>query len=299
MLTFVLQNYFPVRMKSIFRTIAALFTVLVAVSCNIDFIYVQLPNTSWTIEQGEQKAFVHFGTNERVSILQRSNANGAVQLINGTFDADGHSVNVLSDEGATNKLVRTFTHLKNSSNKNFSRFSPQDYSSLENTIWATVRKDVFRLFFLAPGGEMTQLSFKNVIHEEGVPYGWEKQKGSYSVNGSHVTLGQESGILFPEVMLVDDTWFMHFPVNGDEGTSALTGSIWTYRSSGYPGVIIFDTNSSFTRVLMASRTLFQVTQGSYTFSGNTVTMTLDGKTESCEMSGNSFTLMEKTYDKYE
>ena len=99
-------------MKSIFRTIVFAAVLLVAVSCNIDWVYIQVPNTNWTITQDEQQAFVHFGAGDRCCILQRSNVNGAVQFINGTYLADGHAVDVLSDEGSSNRLIRTFSHLK-------------------------------------------------------------------------------------------------------------------------------------------------------------------------------------------
>jgi len=286
-------------MKSIFRTIAALITLLTAVSCNIDFLYISLPNTSWVYELNDQRAFVHFGTNERATIVQRSTENGAVQYNNGTYTADGHAVDILSDEGTSNRLVRTFSHLKNSKNKNFSSFRPQDYESLENCVWTTIKQDNFRLIYCMSDGHAKEATFSNVRHAEGLPYGWEQTTKYYSQTGSHVAIGQEVGTLFPEVMLMDDVWFMHFPVNEDKGTSAVKGSFWTYESSGYPGIILFDTNSSFTRVLLSSRVLYQVMRGTYTQDGNVLTMTLDGKTESCQIIDNTFTYLERTYSLFE
>ena len=74
--------------------------------------------------------------------------------------------------------------------------------------------------------------------------------------------------------------------------------MWTYRSNSYPGIIIFDTNSSFTRILLSSRILYQVNRGTYVQTGDVVTMTLNGKTEDCLISGDSFTYLERTYDLY-
>lgn len=286
-------------MKSIFRTIVFAAVLLVAVSCNIDWVYIQVPNTNWTITQDEQQAFVHFGAGDRCCILQRSNVNGAVQFINGTYLADGHAVDVLSDEGSSNRLIRTFSHLKNSKNKNFSTFKPQDYENVDNTVWTSLKQDNFRILYFSDDGRMTAAGFDNVRHEEGVPYGWYQKGTTYTHSGNHVGFGQESGTLFPEVMLVEDVWFMHFPVGENTGTSALKGTLWTYETTSYPGIIIFDSNSSFTRVLVASRILYQVSRGTYTLKGNTITMTLDGKTEECLVANDRFTFMERTYSLFE
>ena len=288
-------------MRSIFRTILVLASLLVLFSCSklLDPLYISIPNTNWCYEKDNQRAFVHFGTNEKASIVQRRSTDGVVQFLNGTFSVDGHAVDILSDEGSSNRLVRTFSHLKNSSNKNLSRFGTQDYANLTNTVWVNIRKDVFRLYYFKADGKVMQARFDNVTHQEGVPYGWFLSESDYSQAGSNVSMGTESGFLFSEVMLVDDTWFMHFPVNEDSGSSALTGSIWTYETGGYPGLIIFDTNSSFTRVLLASRIICQVSRGTYSQSDNVVTLTLDGKTEDCIIADDQFTFLEKKFRLFE
>ena len=288
-------------MKSIFRTIVALAMLLMTVSCSkiLEPLYIGITNTTWSYTLDDQRAFIRFGTDDRVTIVQRNNGNGAVQFNNGTYSVDGHAVDILSDEGASNRLVRTFSHLKNSSNKNFSTYKPQEYTSMDYSVWTSLRKDVFRVIYFTPDGKTKQASFKNVIHEEGVPYGWEQGETTFTLSGSHLDMGKESAILFDEVMLVDDVWFMHFPVNENKGNSDLTGTMWTYHTSSYPGIIIFDTNSSFTRILLSSRILYQVNRGTYVQTGDVVTMTLNGKTEDCLIEGNSFTYLERTYDLYQ
>ncbi len=288
-------------MRSIFRTILVLASLLVLFSCRklLDPLYISIPNTNWSLEQADQRAFVHFDTNGRATILQRSSSNGAVQFLNGTFSVKGHAVDVLTDEGSSHRFTRTFSHLKNSSNKNFSSFGSKDYDNLINTVWVSIKQDVFRLLYFKADGKVMQARFDNVTHQEGVPYGWFVEETAYSHTGSNVSMGTESGILFPEVMLVEDTWFMHFPVNEDSGSSALNGSIWTYETGGYPGLILFDTNSCFTRVLLSSRTICQISQGTYTPSGAHVTMTVDGKTEDCIIADDQFTFLEKTFRLFE
>lgn len=286
-------------MKSFFRTIAALITLLAAVSCKLDFLYVSLPNTSWVYELNDQKAFVHFSPNGRATIMQYNYGNNAVQFTNGTYTASGHAVDVLGDDGTSHRLIRTFSHLKNSKSKNFSTYRPQDCQSLENCVWTSIKQDNFRLIYCMADGRAKEATFSNVNHAEGIPYGWEQTSALYSATGSYVAIGREGGVLFPELMLLDDVWFMHLPVGGDQGTSAVKGSLWTYQSSGYPGIIVFDTNSSFTRVLLGSRVLYQVSRGTYSQNGNVLTMTLDGKTESCEIKGDKFTFLGKTYSLFE
>ena len=286
-------------MKSFSRTIAALITLLAAVSCKFDFLYVSLPNTSWVYELNDQKAFIHFSPNGRATILQRSSKNGAVQFTNGTYTASGHAVDVLGDDGTSHRLIRTFSHLKNSKSKNFSTYRPQDYESLENCVWTSIKQDNFRLIYCMADGRAKEATYANVRHEEGVPFGWEQTSALYSVTGSHLVIGRESATLFPEVMLMDDVWFMHSSVNGDKGEAAVKGSLWTLQTSGYPGIIVFDTNSSFTRVLLGSRVLYQVSRGTYSQNGNVLTMTLDGKTESCQIGGDKFTFLGKTYSLFE
>lgn len=288
-------------MKSIFRTILALALLLTTLSCSkmMSGLYISIPNTTWSYTLDDQRALVHFGSDDRVTIVQRNNSNGAVQFNNGTYSVDGHAVDILSDEGASNRLVRTFSHLKNSQNKNFSTFKPLEYTSLDYTVWTSLRQDVFRIVYFTPEGNTKQASFKNVIHEEGVPYGWENSGTNYTLTGSHLDMGKESATLFEEVMLLGDVWFMHFPVNENKGYSDLTGTMWTLSGNGYPGIIVFDTNSSFTRVLLSSRILYQVTRGSYVQNGNIVSFSFDGKSEDCLIVDGRFTLMERTYDLYQ
>lgn len=286
-------------MKSIFRTIALALALLTALSCNIDFLYLQLPGTSWSLEQGDTRAFVHFEPSGRVTIVQRNNASGQVQFTNGEYMTDGHSVVVSTDEGSSNKLVRTFSHLKsNSTNKNFSSLRPQSFETLSGSVWTSLKQDNLSVYFFGPEGKARHWAFENVRHEEGVPYGWSEEEETYSLSGSHVAMEKASATLFPEVMLVDDVWYVHFPTVESRGTSALEGTAWKFVTGSYPGILIFNTADTFTRVLVGSRILFQVSQGTYTQEGSEITFTLDGKTEICTLADNRFTFLERTYESF-
>ena len=125
-------------MRSIFRTIALLTLLFGLTSCRMDSLYIQIPGTNWSIEQGNQRLMVHFG-DERFASIQRNNETGGLQVTNGTYTTKGHSVAVTADhDGSIHKLVRTFSHLKNSSNKNFSSFWPEAPETMENTVWTTI-----------------------------------------------------------------------------------------------------------------------------------------------------------------
>ena len=146
---------------------------------------------------------------------------------------------------------------------------------------------------------MKKAVFRNVVREEGVPYGWSQTESTYAIAGNQLTMGDEFGTVFPEVLLVEDLFYYHFPVNPDTGRSDLKGTLWTYRTGSYPGIIVFDTNSSFTRVLLSNNYQYQVSRGTYHREGNVLTLAMDDKEEACSFDGSSFTFLERTYDSFE
>ena len=286
-------------MRSIFRTIALLTLLLGLTSCRMDSLYIQIPGTNWSIEQGNQRLMVHFG-DERFASIQRNNETGGLQVNNGTYTTKGHSVAVTADhDGSIHKLVRTFSHLKNSSNKNFSSLWPEAPETMENTVWTTILNNDFLLLYFTADGKVKKAVFRNVVREEGVPYGWSRTEATYALAGNQLAMGDESGTVFPEVMLVEDLFYYHFPVNPDTGCSDLKGTFWTYQTASYPGIIVFDTNSSFTRVLLSNNYQYQVSRGTYRREGNVLTLAMDDKEEACAFDGNSFTFLERTYDSFE
>lgn len=179
-------------MKSIFRTIALLVSLLATVSCNIDFLYIQLPDTSWFYELGETQAWIHFGPGDRVTIVQSE-------------PSSGHSVMITEDGGASRKFTRTFSHLKNSKNKNFSRIGPVDAGSLSGTVWAAVRKDSLLVLSFGPGTRAEKAVYKGISPGDG---SWtSREEQDYALTGSHVALeGGESATFYGGAMLYGDVW---------------------------------------------------------------------------------------------
>lgn len=193
-------------MKSIFRTIALLVSLLVLASCNIDFLYIQLPGTSWYYELDGVQAWVHFGPEDRASVLQTELATGKCMNINGTWTAHGHAVVITEDSGTTHKFTRTFSHLKNSKNKNFSSAYPVDAGSLENTVWTAVRKDSLLVLGFGPGSKAQVAVYKGAS--------WtQNEERVYSLVGSHISLeGGKSATFFGGALLQEDIWLA--PVQG-------------------------------------------------------------------------------------
>lgn len=192
-------------MKSIFRTIALLVSLLATVSCNIDFLYIQLPDTSWFYELGETQAWIHFGPGDRVTIVQSEPSSGKCQYSNGTWTASGHSVMITEDGGASRKFTRTFSHLKNSKNKNFSRIGPEDAGSLSGTVWTAVRKDSLLVLSFGPGTRAEKAVYKGISPGDG---SWtSREEQDYALTGSHVALeGGESATFYGGAMLYGDVW---------------------------------------------------------------------------------------------
>ena len=52
-------------------------------------------------------------------------------------------------------------------------------------------------------------------------------------------------------------------------------------------------------MLVSSRVLYQVTQGTYTVNGDSITLSFSDKSETCTISGNRFTFMERTYELFQ
>lgn len=280
-------------MKSIFRTMAVVAALLCVLSCRMDFLYVQVPDTSWNITKDDQRAFVHF-SQERASLLQRENSSGLVKVLHGDYSTRGHVINISVDNADNVKITRTFSHLKNASNKNYSPFWPEA-CSLEQTVWHTLYRDSLRILYFR-NGAVHRYSFSNVERREGIPSVWSKDRSSYSVAGNQVSMGDDTATLFPEVMLVGDHWYMHFVQPMESGCNEMTGSLWTLQGGGYPGCILFDSNSTFTRISLISNVLYQADRGTYSRSGDVLTLTLGDVTQECPVSGDSFEFLDKTYE---
>lgn len=289
-------------MRNTFIILAA---ALLSAACSklvMDPLRLDITGTYWSYSVGDQTARVVFPDNEHASVLQWDFNSNACQAEHGTYSLDGHRV-LLTGENWPNdiKFVRTFTHLKNNStNRNLTPLAPAAHESLAGSVWTTMVNDNLNIVFFDHDGTCLDATFVNANHKEGTPYGWQWARKDYSLNGKQLMVG--SGIkanMYEDFMQVDTLSVLRTaPAVENQGTSALAGTVWTYETSGYPGLIVFTSASTFTRVLVSSRIFYSFMNGTYQISGTSLAMT-DGADikETCQLSADRFTFLEKNYVK--
>lgn len=284
------------------RLLVVALVLLGFTSCGklLEPLYVHLPGTNWYYELGGKRAFVHFSDDGKATVLQKDDATGAVQENNGTYTAQGHNVDIYGADGTTFNLTRTFSNMKNSKNKNMTRFYPVSYDNLAGKVWAGVDMADVYVYYFKDGENLIRSAFTVTQYEEGVPYGWARQTIPYTLNGSSFTAGDKTGWLYSEVMLIDGRWHVCYPApSGGSGSSELAGTVWFNKggTSTSAGLLVFDSGYTFTRIQVAtSRTQFLFNRGTYTQEGNVLKMNLDGMLDVSTISGNTFRFMERTYE---
>ena len=269
-------------------------------SCSklLEPLYVHLPGTEWVYELNGKRAYIHFDQDGTASVLQKDLETGAVQENNGTYTCDGHNADISCPDGTTFNLIRTFSHLKNSKNRNMTRLSPQMPTTLDKSLWVGVDRGDLYVYYFPSGNEVTRATFIVTGYAEGVPLSWERKTSPITLSSYAVTFDGKTAWLFSEVMLLDKRWHVTFPEPLGSGNESLAGSMWYYSqgTSSSPGIVIFDTGHSFSRVQIYSGTQMTFERGTYTMEGNSITMTLSGKSDNCTISAdNTFRFMERTY----
>lgn len=288
------------------KVLPIILLVLVSASCKkmMEPIRIQMPGTAWFYATDTQTARVCFEDESHVSVLQSEMASGAHQSIHGTYETDGHRVDCQGANWPNSiRFVRTFSHLKNSStNKNLTPLKTMEHTSVAGSIWATMEEDNFHFAFFSPDGTCLDGTFLNANHKEGYPIGWKWNRKDYTHSGNKVTAGSFSATLYEDFLVTDTLTVMQMaPSVEDKGTSPLAGTVWTLNTSGYPGVIVFNSSNTFTRFLVSSRVVFYANNGSYELNGTSLTMDLGGNDgqlkETCQLSADRFTFLEKNYVK--
>ena len=285
------------------KVLPIILLVLATASCKkmMEPIRIQMPGTYWLYSAGDQTARVAFPDNEHASVLQWDVNTNASQALHGTYSTDGHRVLLTGENWSSDiKFVRTFSHLKNnSSNKNLTPLEPASYGNLSGSVWASLVNDNLNIVFFDHDGTCLDATFLNANHKEGTPYGWQWNRKDYTLSGSKLMVG--SGIkatLFDDFMQVDTLSVQRVAAAVENpGTSALAGTVWKYDTAGYPGLIIFTSGSTFTRILTSSRIVFVFMNGTYTISGTELNMTGGEIKETCQLSADRFTFLEKDYVK--
>ncbi len=285
-------------MKRFIIGIIALFTVLSCGKNGTDGIYISVRNSCWQIAIENQVAWPCFIGNDIASIVQVNYELGAYQIMNGSYTVDGHRVRVAAESSVL--MVRTMSNLKNSSNKNFTRLAPEAPSSLEGTLWVSMRDYEFNFVYHGEGGEYLSGVFYNFARREGLPYGWDWEVGTYAVNGSQYVLEEENGTFYGDKFMVLDNLAIPrvHKARSLTGTSSLKGTVWTLQQgSGYPGFILFTSATEFVRVLVNSNIVFVVLEGTYNLEGNSLELETSAEElcRTCTIENGKFTYLQRTY----
>lgn len=290
------------------KAIVILITALASFSCSkvvMDPLRLDIPGTFWSYSAQDQTARVTFPDGKHASVLQIDFGNKACVAQHGTYSIDGHRV-ILEGEGWPNeiKFVRTFSHLKNNStNKNLTPLKPVAHKSLAGSIWTTTLDDNLHITFFDHDGTCVEANYANAIRKEGPKYGWDFGRKDYTLDGQNLMVGTGKKItLFEDFMIVDTLAVLRTaPSVENPGASVMSGTIWTYDVNSYPGLVIFTSGSTFTRImtgLNSGRLIYTFLNGTYQLSGTTLTMT-EGEdiNETCQLSADRFTFLDRPFRK--
>lgn len=284
-------------------------------SCDFrESLYVQVPETVWTQTVDSVSTWLCFHDDENASLLQYSLSSNRSQIDHGTYTTKGHSV-IISTEFASEYTVnRTFMNLKRkASNYNYTQLSPYAYPSLAGSVWISPVSNDLHLAFFPSDDECVDLLYSNITREEtGSAYGWAGVKKAVTRDGSEIAVGGMSATTYKNVICEGHlaAGLIGKPLE-EEGSSSLKGTVWVYNNTGYPAdvpsAVIFTGKDSFIRIIGAwtgnvsdvrvAAIVFDVSSGTYSENGGTLTLSFGDKNESCSVSGSSFTLFEKSYRK--
>lgn len=277
---------------------ALLIVIYTASSCGKNGLYINVDNTVWEISANNQVGWPCFLDDEHVSVIQVNYENGYYQTLNGLFTVKGHRVDV-SASGTSLYMVRTFSHLKNSSNRNYKCLSPEAPESLVGSVWAYLMDGDFHFYHFLGNDTYRKGVYKNIVHQEGLKYGWDFSTVPYTVSGSHFTSEDGNGYFYKNNFLRLDTVAIPFVCLQENkgGKSSLQGTVWTYQSNGYPGFILFTSDRDFVRILVSSSTVFGTLTGTYSVKGSSVEFQTEAAElcETCPIANGQFTYLEKTY----
>lgn len=292
--------YYFCKMKQILLTLSLL---LLAVSCGkngTDGLYISVQDSCWEITANDQVGWPCYIGREKVSVLMYSSSTGYFQTLNGTYTVDGHRVDVTADDNAI-RMVRTFSHLKNSSNKNYTRLSPEAPASMSGSLWANMKDNDLHFSYYREDGTLLTGTYANVIHKEGIASGWSFGTEEYSVTGNQYSDASHKGVIYGSKFMVLEDYAVPCVSIPErmEGTSSLKGTLWLLNSTAYPGFILFTSATEFVRVLVASGVYFQTLKGTYSLKGNSLEFKTDSeelnKTCTINREEGKFTYLDRTY----
>lgn len=283
--------------------LALLLIVFAVSSCGKNGWYINVDNTAWEISTDTQVGWPCFLDDEHVSIVQVNQSSGYMQTLNGTFTVKGHRVDVTAD-GTSLYMIRTFSHLKNSSNKNYRSLSPEVPQELAGSVWAYMKDTDLHFFYFRENATYLSGVYSNVAHREGIDEGWKTfTTVPYELAGSQFSSVEAGkGSFFKSFLRLDSAAVPLVSRPGSlDGSSSLEGTLWSYTPSTLPGdyvaILIFTSARDFTRIVVGSEVIFGTLTGTYEVKENSVSFTTEAAElcEDCPIEDGQFTYLKKTY----
>ena len=286
-------------MKRIFYTLTLLLLVF-ATSCGKKGIYLYLAGTQWKIESGEQAAYVGFMDDDFCSAIQVNYDQAATQTQNGTYTAQGHNLDLALTSGNSVHMIRTFSHIKNSNNKNLKPMKAQAPGNLIGSVWAVLSANNLYFAYFGSDEELLSGRYYNITRQEGLPYKWMWSYEPYTLNSNQISSGKYSGTFYEDQVLALSTVAVSHVSDLEEKNptftqSSLTGTAWVGLNGTYPIVIIFTSDTEFTRIMVSSSIVFAWKTGTYKLHGSSLTMAVGELTDDCTIANDSFVFFERKY----
>lgn len=284
-------------MKRILYTLVLL--LLVLTSCGKKGIYLYVGGGVFKIQEDAQLAYVSFPDDDFASVIQINSTQSAYQTMNGTYTAKGHNLDLALGDNSVH-LIRTFSHIKSSSKaKNLLPMKPAAPENLTGSVWAVLTANNFYFAWFRPDGQFTSGRYYNVTRQEGLPYKWMWSIDPYTVNGNQITSDGFSGTFYEgEMMMLQTLSVPHVTdLSGiaSFNKSELTGTVWTGYNGTYPAVVIFTSDTEFTRLVVSSNTVFTWTTGTYNLNGSSLTMWVGELSDECSIEDGTLTFFERDY----
>lgn len=285
-------------MKRFLYTIALLLVVFTT-SCGKKGIYLYVGGGVYKIQESAQEAIVSFPDDDFASVIQINTAQTAFQTMNGTYTAKGHNLDLLLGDNSVH-LVRTFSHIKSSSkNKNLIPMKPTAPGDMTGSVWAVAANNNFYFAWFRPDGRFTSGRYYNITRQEGIPYKWLWSIDPYTINGNQITSDGFSGTFYEGEALMLQTLSVPHVTDlaglASFNKSELTGTVWTGYNGVCPAVIIFTSDTEFTRLVVSSATVFTWTTGTYELNGSSLTMWVGELSDECSIADGTLTFFERKY----
>ena len=183
--------------------------------------------------------------------------------------------------------------------KNLLPMKPAAPENLTGSVWAVAANNNFYFAWFRPDGRFTSGRYYNITRQEGIPYKWLWSIDPYTINGNQITSDGFSGTFYEGEALMLQTLSVPHVTDlaglASFNKSELTGTVWTGYNGVCPAVIIFTSDTEFTRLVVSSATVFTWTTGTYELNGSSLTMWVGELSDECSIADGTLTFFERKY----